>query len=1289
MGRSFFLFSSLALLLGALFLSPPMVTAQSGTGQITGTVADSSAAVIPNAAVTATREQAASLVTRTNEAGRYTLTSLTPGKYTVTIEAPNFKKVVLTDVIVEVGSVVTRDVTLEPGEITDEVVVTAADQPVVEVGKGPAIGDVVDSRRVLDLPLNGRNPLDLIQVQAGVVYNNVSGTRTTSNNIRVDGIQAQDNFIQEQINSSFIPTTVDDVAEFRVTTSPVDAEYGRGGGAQVDVVTRSGTNEFHGSVWEFHRNTVFNANTFFNNSIPRNPDGSEVAPRDVLLRNQFGFRVGGPILRDRTFFFGLYEGFRESTGATITRTVLTEPARRGVFRYFPNVPNGNTLSETPTVDAQGNPIAPPGLTLADLRQINLFTLDPARAEPDRTGLIPLIVNSTPLPNDFRAGDGLDTAGFTFFAPVGTVQDQFTIRIDHTFNDKHRIYGTYRFQDAVITGWLFQTFPGFGRGTLPFRPQSFSGTFVSSFTPTLVNEFRGGFQYAPLAFLPPEEGGLAAVGGKLPTIQGFPVSLNIGSFSNPIENFEKQDRAAPLFQYTDTLTWIRGDHEFKGGAEVRFIQANSRDTFGVRPDVNIGESPNTQVGLPNDVNPNNAGLARSILYDLTGSIRSVSQTFRTPDGKVLLPFQGENLGIRHRQFNLFFRDSWRVRSNLTFIYGVRYEYNTVPFEVNGLLVQPTLGPGHTRFEAALGISNRTGAWGDLFQPTAPVTNVRDIGPVGFELVGPQHENLVFKDDFNNFAPVVGISWSPDVKLWGLRHLLGGEGKSVIRSGYSISYEAFPLVLFAQFSRGNAGQTRSAELVAPAGEVSRLDNPIGLTLPIPLADNRALQPPDFQRRDFLFAFDENMRSPYVQNWNLSWQREITKDTVLELRYVGTKGTKLIRTANINEINTIENGLASEFNLVRQQLLESGDPFGTPSQFPAGVDALRRIFRNPRTFLDSFGARTNLLLGNYVLIAFDMDRNSVFSGFGGWIARGGFPVNFISANPQFASVLYMSNFSGSSYHAGEIEVRRRFARGLQFQANYTLSRALGDGFDDGTDQFGFAVNFRTNRNRSIEKGRLVFDREHVLKINGIYELPIGPGQRFLSGTHGVIGKVLEGWQLNGIFLVYSGRPRTFSSGRFTLFGAGGLNVIPANPAPGFDIRSFNGKVTRLPDGVTFFLGATNPFADPFNLNRQVLDENGNVILTTPEPGTAGTLGIGTISDPGEVFFDASAIKRTKVTEDINIEFRAEFFNLFNNVNFTFNPFTGGGGFNANINSATFGRLAFQSNFPRIIQFALKVNF
>jgi hypothetical protein len=1293
MQRRIFLTLLVAVLAAVCYMVPPVVGAvQVSTGKLEGTVSDPSGAVIPNATVVAVREQSGPMITATNEAGRYTFPNLTPGRYTVTIEAPNFKKVVLNDVIIEVGGLVARDVVLQPGEITEEIIVTAADQPVVEVGKGPSIGDVVDARRVLDLPLNGRNPLDLIQLQGGVVYNNVSGTRTTSNNIRIDGIQAQDNFIQESINVATIPTSVDDVAEFRVTTSPVDAEYGRGAGAQVDVVTRSGTNEFHGSVWEFHRNTALDANTFFNNALPRSVDGSEVAPRDILLRHQFGFRASGPIFKNRTFFFGLYEGFRQSSGATETRTVLTAQARRGNFRYFPFFPNGNAASAAPTVDFQGNPVAPEGYTLADLQQLNLFLQDPSRASPDQTGLIPLIVDSTPLPNDFTAGDGLNTAGFTFFAPIRTIADQFTIRMDHTLNDRNRIYGVYRFQDFVIRGEIApefgrQTFPGFGLGGQSSRAQSFSGTLVSSLTPSVVNEFRFGFQYTPIRFFPPDEGGLAAVGGTLPTIQGFPVSLELRSFDNPINTFEAQDRVTPLFQYTDSLTWIRGNHELKGGGEVRFIRADSRDTFGVRPSVNLGEAPNTQAPLPPDVNINTASLARNILYDLTGSIGSVDQLYRTPDGKVLLPFQGEAIGIRQRQLNLFFRDEWRVRSNVKLIVGVRYEYHTVPFEVNGLLVQPTVGSNTTRFEAALGISDRTGTYADLFQPTASVIDQRAIGPVGFELVGPGQSNQVYRDDYNNFAPVIGISWSPNFKLWGLRHLFGGQDKSVIRGGYSIGYDAFPLVLFSQFSRGNAGQSKFTSLVPLTGEVSRLDNPIGVTLPVPIDDNRALQPQNFERRDFAFLIDENLRSPYVQNWNLSWQREITKDTVIELRYVGTKGTKLIRTANINEINIIENGLRNDFNVLRQALLATGDPLGaTLRSYPAGIQVLNRIFATPRLFLDSFGARPNLLLGNYVLIAFDLDRTD----FGARLSRAGLPVNFISTNPQFASVLYMSNYSNSSYHAAQVELRRRLAKGLSFQANYTFSRALGDGFDDGTDQFGFAVNFRTNRNRSIEKGRLVFDREHVLKINAIWELPVGPGRAFLGGTRGIIGKILEGWQLNGIYYAYSGAPRSFSSARFTLFGAGGFNAIPPNPAPGFNVNEFAGKVTRESNRVTFLPGATNPFQDPYNLNRMVVDKDGNVILVTPEPGTPGTLGLRNFTDPGEVFLDASLIKRTKVTESIDVEFRAEFFNLPNNVNFSFNRLLGrGGGANLNIQDPDFGRLSDQSNDPRIIQFALKVNF
>ncbi len=1279
----------LVLMVGALCFAPSVTMAQTSGGRIIGTVTDSSGAVIPGATVTATREQAATIVTQTNEAGRYTLTGLTPGVYTLTVEAPNFKKVVLTDIIVEVGGVVTRDVTLEPGEITEEVVVTASEQPVVEVGKGPSIGDVVDARRVLDLPLNGRNPMDLIQLQAGVVGGNVSGNRTTSNNIRVDGVQAQDNFIQEDISNTFIPTSVDDVAEFRVTTSPVDAEYGRGGGAQVDVVTRSGSNEFHGSVFYFHRNTALNANEFFNNQVG--------APRETLLRHQFGFRLGGPIIRNKTFFFGLYEGERMSTGDTVTRIVLTEPARRGIFRHFPNFPNGNITAAVPTVDRQGNPVPPPGMTLDDLQQLDLFSLDPRRSMPDQSGLLNSMLGIMPLPNDFTVGDGLNTAGFTFFAPIKRNRNRVTVRVDHTFNDEHRMYGVFRFDDDVFTGIsagglgvTLQRFPDAGVGRTGNKAYSFSGTFLSSFTPTFVNEFRFGFQHAPVFFEPAPDGG---VPGGLPTLQGVTVLPFTSSFSNPIDINEPQDRAAPVIQYGDTVTWIKGNHEFRGGVEIRFIQANTRDSVLVHPQVTFGEAPGSQVQLPSNVSVNDANRARNILYDLTGSIAQVSQSYRTPDGKIFLPFLGENFGFRHRQLNFFFRDQWRVNSNFTFIYGIRYEYNTVPFEVNGFLVQPTLGQGTTRFEAALGISNKTGTWADLFQPNAPVTEPLEIGPVGFELLGPQHGGQLFGDDYNNFAPVIGISWSPRFKVWGLRHLFGSENQSVIRAGYSIGYDAFPLVLFAQFSRGNPGLLTTETLQPPATEdaVSRVDNPIGVTLPIPLEDNRALQPPDFQRDNVGFFVDQGLRSPYVQNWNFSIQRELDNNTVLELRYVGTKGTKLIRTANINEINIIENGLAREFNLVRQQLLETGDPIGaTPRRFPDGVEVLARIFRTPGRFLNQFGARTDLLLGNYVLIAFNMDRQIIFGRRGGWLWRAGLPVNFISANPQFASVLYMSNFSNTTYHAFQIEVRRRFSKGLAFQANYTWSKALGDGLDDGTDQFGFTTNFRTNRDRSIEKRRLRFDRTHVLKANAIYELPFGPNKRFLASARGILGKLVEGWEVSGIFSVLSGRPIDFSSGRFTLFGAGGFNSIPPSPGPAFDLGKLRGEVTRLPNGVTFFPHLSNPFSDPFNLNRQVVDQDGNVLLVTPEPGTAGALGLGLIDAPGEVNLDVALMKRTKFTEDINVEFRAEFFNLPNHVNFGLpSRFFVADGINTNIQSPSFGQITAQANDPRIIQFALRVSF
>ncbi|MGH9657592.1 MAG: carboxypeptidase regulatory-like domain-containing protein, partial [Bryobacteraceae bacterium] len=336
--------------------------AQSTDAALSGTITDPSAAPVPGVKVVAAHiETGVSTTVATNEAGVFVFAALPPGGYRISAEHSGFRKAVVNGVELEIGARLTLNLSLELGAVAESVEVSAE---AGEISYSTAtVGTVVTGRKILELPLAGRSTYDLLTTQAGVYGANISGNRTGSLNVTTDGINAQDNLLNGLFNISVSnQIRVDRVEEFRIITSPADAELGRGSG-QIQVLTRSGTNAFHGSLWEEHRNTVLTANNFFNNARGHDAvTGQPVSPRDVLIRNQYGGRLGGPIRRNRTFFHGNFDGERQRQRNATTTTVLTPTARRGEYRFFPGALNANAIAIVPTVDLQGNPLRPPTAT---------------------------------------------------------------------------------------------------------------------------------------------------------------------------------------------------------------------------------------------------------------------------------------------------------------------------------------------------------------------------------------------------------------------------------------------------------------------------------------------------------------------------------------------------------------------------------------------------------------------------------------------------------------------------------------------------------------------------------------------------------------------------------------------------------------------------------------------------------------------------------------------------------------------------------------------------------------
>ncbi|MGD0182487.1 MAG: hypothetical protein ABSC15_21945, partial [Terriglobales bacterium] len=1187
-----------------------------------------------------------------------------PGSYRVEFELTGFKKNVQTSVLVNVNQVVTLNSVLQIGA-SQEVVEVTSEAPQVDT-TSTQLGAVINNRSVNELPLNTRDTYQFLQLQPGVQAQlgngngslfygsqdtgsvSVNGGRTRANNFSVNGGDANDQFV----NLPTIQPSPDSVEEFRVITNTFDAEYGRNSGSVVNVITKSGTNAFHGDLFEYFRNTILDAQGYFNSTRPQ------------WNQNQFGGTIGGPVKKDSSFFFVSYEGRRIREGIPgDVLNVPTQAQRGGDFSGVGGFANGGSITDGFVASAlngraNGGTSCPNAINAlggttpaAGVAWSSIFP----------TGVIPVACQDPVAANlmqQFVPSQNVG-AGLNQSVPVSTDnEDQFTVRFDQKITSRQNFSAYYYFNDIrqlqpyndfEAAG---ATVPGFGNFNNN-RYQQWNLSHTWTITNALVNEARFNYmRQGQLGFLKPQatnavtssctgaasafcftgtsdsapinslldtSGIPAGKGGITPglpaTLTGVPyVNISGGaSFGNNFEGFLPQ--VGNSFQWSDNLTWVKGNHTFKFGVDIRRARFDQYYYFDVNGEFTFNNSG------PNAILPGDGDNYAEFLLGLTDTYTQGS---------------GQREDIRATAVYPFVQDSWKIKPNLTLNYGLRWELNTPLTDITGTV--ETFRPGQNSTLYPCGLSPLSEAY---FGVNTTNCNAVGVNPTGLVVPGDKGVPAAMTSTYYKaFAPRIGIAYSPNSSGGFLGRVFGNNGATSIRAGWGLFYNPMEELVLAQFG---------AE--PPFGGSSSLFNTFFNTpfvyqaggSPAPNPFNGILTPTPGQPVDYsLFRplllygeFEPHLRTQYTSQYNLTIQRQLTKDMMLQLGYVGSEGHRLLASHDINPSSP--QTCLDMYNLYNLNP-SNVTSFGTPTQCGPFLEDTQWSVTVPNGF------------------QFHMPSGQVVTGTGQTLQFVGLrPYSSPSCNPftgagcpadgvpVFSDIFAEDTIANSSYNAFEAMLEKRFSHGLQFQASYTLSKSLDDGstFEETLDPF----NFRASRALSL------FNSHQRFVVSYDWELPIPEHKGFA-------GKVLNDWAVSGITQFQSGFPIRLDTENdneliASIFFLG--TEAPQQVAP---FQKLNPKTSGS------FWFNPNDFQDPqlghFNI------------------GTQRSICCG----PGLDQWDFSVHKKIALTEDKYFQFRAELFNIFNHTNF-YNPdghFSDG--------PTLFGKIT-QAQDPRLVQFALKFMF
>jgi len=1093
------------------------------TTSLTGTVTDPSGAVIPNATITIVNsETGAQRDAVADNQGRYTISLVTPGTYKLTAKATGFTDVLIEKVELLVSQPATVPITFSKvGSTTTTVQVEAAAAQVNTTDA--SLGNAINTNEIQEVPMFARNVAGLLALQPGVTSFSsfgaqavgslpnsrdgaVNGGKPDQANITLDGADVNDQNSRAAF-TSVLRVTLDSVEEFRSTTTNGDAATGRGSGADVTLITKSGTNALHGSLYEYRRGTETSANNFFNNAA-----GVPVAP---LLINVFGGSVGGPIKKNRLFYFMNYEGRRDRSSAQVSRTVPTETVKQGIVLY--KDPSGATQQAGPAL---------------------LKQLDPGGFGVDAAALATL--KAYPVGNNPSVGDGLNTIGYLFNAPQPTDQNTYIAKLDYKLDNagKHSVYIRGNLQNDSTYGT--PQFPGLPANQVFLANSKGLATgWTAVFTPNLVSTFRYGFTRA---------------GNQQTGVLAGPYAYFRG-YDTPFGTTTGLTHIIPVHTIGDDLSWNHGAHDVRFGGIVRLI-SNQSQSFA-NSFSHTSSNPSWLTGSGNDLTGSlaiSSGTLNSFEYTAAAILgvqaQGTGQYNYLVNGTVIPPGAPVSRNFVNHEGEMYVQDTWKATRNLTITGGVRISIQPAVFEANLQQASSNI-PIADWMAARENLANQ----GLSQNGVQPITFI-PVNSSGGRPMYPQH---------NNWAPRLGLAYSPKADSGLSKWLFGGPGKTSIRAGAGMYYDVIGQPLAQTFNATQFGL--STNLTNPpnvlgTGAAPRYSSfftpPLSLIPAAPKGGLPVTYPDAFSITN---SIDDRLKAPYTMNLDFSIGREFGHGLFAQVSYVGRLSRRSLLQRDLAEpTNMVDSKSGQTYFQAMTQLMTLMDTNGvTVPNLPkipffedlwataAGSNpALGPLTATQVWGLDyrgyaPLGIKANSNVGDATNTLNNADNASncnvgktLFSSAGRVNSMAcGVQGPWMLFSPQFSALSAWSSLGSGSYHGMQLTVRKRFSNGLQFDVNYTYSKSedLGSAQESGSSTSATGASFSglilNTWNPSLAKAVSNYDTTHQINSFVSYQLPFGRGMKYGSNMNRILDAFVGGWQVSAIYRQTSGLPFNTSDG------------------------------------------------------------------------------------------------------------------------------------------------------------------